>query len=321
VPRRLRDVGEHEWINLLSRRLGGRSVAGVLIGPGDDAAVVRIGGAVALLTTDTLVEGVHFRDGWLAPAALGRRAFRVNASDIAAMGGRPISALVALEVQPTMAVNRLDAIMRGFVSDARRHGVALVGGNVTRGPHFAITVSMTGIASARVVRRRGARAGDQVFVTGSLGAMGLAVRGRLAGRRTELPTVPYRVDAAVALAAVASAMIDVSDGLVQDLGHVCRASRVAARIEAGRVPVAPACRRALGAGAAAFAATAGEDYELCFTVPPRRLPALDRLRRRLRCRVTRIGTIEAGRPIVRMVDARGRPLVLRHRGFDHLRAR
>jgi thiamine-monophosphate kinase len=169
------------------------------------------------------------------------------------------------------------------------------------------------------VTRAGAHVGDGVYVTGALGAMGAAVRALVAGRRGRLPAVPDRGAVGPQLAGVASAMIDVSDGLVQDLGHVCRASGVGAVVEAARLPVAASCRRALGARAAVFAATAGEDYELLFTVSPRRAGALSRIASRLGCRVTRIGTIVAGRPAVRLVDAGGRAIVPPRGGFDHFR--
>jgi thiamine-monophosphate kinase len=290
----------------------------VRVGPGDDAAALRIGGETLLVTTDALVAGVHWRPGWLLPRALGERAYRVNASDVAAMGGRPLAAVVAMEVPRGTRAAVLDGIVAGFVTAARRHGAVLVGGNVARGPALAITVTLLGRAGPRVVTRAGARPGDDVVLTGVLGAMGAAVRDRRRGRRTALPRVPDRVAAGVHLARVASAMIDVSDGLVQDLGHMARASGVAIRLAADRVPVAPLCRSRLGANATAFALTAGEDYELACTVPRRRRRALDRLARRLGCRLTRIGVVERGRPAVTVVDAAGRPLALGAGGFDHL---
>ena len=134
-----------------------------------------------------------------------------------------------------------------------------------------------------------------------------------------MAAVPIRIDAGRLLGPAVRAMIDVSDGLVQDLGHVCRASRVAAEVEAHALPAAPACRRALGAAAACFAATAGEDYELLCTASPRMRGRLARLAPRLGCRLTRIGRIVAGRPVVRLLDARGRPVRLRRAGFDHFR--
>lgn len=319
MPLRSRAPSEHEWIRRLRARL--RSFPAIVrVGPGDDTAVLRIGATTILITTDALVAGVHYRPAWLGPRALGARAYGVNASDVAAMGGRPLAAVMALEVPRGTPAAVLDGVVAGFVTAARRHGAVLVGGNVARGPALAVTVTLLGRAGSRVVTRAGARPGDQVLVTGSLGAMGVAVRDRRRGRRAPLPRVPDRVAAGVLLARVASAMIDVSDGLVQDLGHVARASGVAVRIVADGVPVASRCRRRLGAGATAFALTAGEDYELACTVPRRRLAALRRLERRLGCRLTRIGVVERGRPAVTVVDAAGRPLVLGPGGFDHLAA-
>jgi thiamine-monophosphate kinase len=157
-----------------------------------------------------------------------------------------------------------------------------------------------------------------VLVTGALGATGAAVRERRRGGRMPLPRLPDRVAAGIALARVASAMIDVSDGLVQDLGHVARASGVAIRLDAARVPVAASCRRRLGTRATAFALGAGEDYELAVTVPGRRLATLDRLAPKLGCRITRVGVVERGRPVVTVLDAAGVPLRLKTAGFDHL---
>lgn len=319
--RRLRDVGEHRWLDQLTARLARRPSGGrVAVGPGDDAAVVHPGRRPLLLTTDTLVEDVHFRRGWTTPAALGRRAFAVNASDLAAMGGVPVVALLALEAPGRVAVAELDAIVTGFARALARAGGSLVGGNVAAGPHLAITVLLAGEAPGRVVTRAGARAGDVVYVTGTLGAAGLAVSRLRARHRGRLAEPPIRVDAGRRLATVASAMIDVSDGLVQDLGHLCRASGVGAALSLDRLPVAPAVRRALGAGAAAFAARSGEDYELLFTVPRRRARALGRLVPRLGCRVTPLGRMVAGRPVVRVADGDGRTRVLERGGFDHFRA-
>jgi thiamine-monophosphate kinase len=318
--RRLEDVGEHGWIARLTRRLSGDRVrARILVGPGDDAAVVAAPRRPLLLTTDTLREGVHFRAGWLTPRALGRRAFAVNASDLAAMGGMPTFALLALEAPPRTSVADLDALVAGFAAAARETGARLVGGNLVRGSALALTAALVGEASGRIVTRAGARPGDGLWVTGALGNAGVAIRRLTVGRRARLAEPPRRLRAGGVLAGLASAMIDVSDGLVQDAGHLCRASGVAAEIALARLPVAPDCRRALGPAAPRFAATAGEDYELLFALPQRREQALARVRARLGCRVTRIGCIRRGRPAVRILDDGGRRLTLGRRGFDHFR--
>ena len=316
--RRLRDVGEHAWIARFLRDLNRHRRRGrVVVGPGDDAAVVRPGGRALLLTTDTLVENVHFRAGWASPSALGRRAFRVSVSDLAAMGGIPAFALLSLEAPPRLAVRSLDALVRGFATAARASGARLVGGNLAASSHLAITVALVGEAPARVVTRAGGRAGDALYLTGTIGGAGLAVRRLRAGRRGRLPDPPLRVRAGRWLAPLAHAMIDVSDGLVQDVGHLCRASGVAAELELDQLPLAPGCRRALGRTAPCFAATAGEDYELVVAVPPRRERLASRLSTRLGCRLSRVGRLVAGRPAVRILDAGGQVVELPRRGFDH----
>ena len=320
MARLLRDVGEHAWIARLVGRLGAAARdRRVLVGPGDDAAAIRPGRRPLLLTTDALIEGVHFRAGWAAPSVLGRRAFAVNASDLAAMGGEPTFALLALEAPGRLRTADLDALVRGFARAAARAGARLVGGNLVAGSHLAITATLLGEASGPVVGRAGARPGDALYVTGTLGRAGVAVRALRAGRRTPWPLPPLRLRAGRLLAPLAHAMIDVSDGLLQDAGHLCRASGASAEILAACLPVATACRRALGDEAARFAATSGEDYELLVAVPPRAERALAGLRLRLGCRLTRIGRIVAGRPVVRVLDAAGQPVATRRAGFDHFR--
>jgi thiamine-monophosphate kinase len=317
VPR-LGDLGEHAWIATLLRRLPrAERGRGVLLGPGDDAAAVRLGARPVLLTTDCLMEGVHFRRGWLSPAALGRRAFGASASDVAAMGGEARFALLAIEAPASLQQAALDGVMRGFRAAAARAGARLVGGNLAGGRRLALTTTIVGTAPGRVIARAGARPGDGLWVTGVLGASGSAVRALRAGRRAAWPAPPLRVRAGVALARVAHAMIDVSDGLAQDLAHLCRASRVGAEVRLEDLPIAPACRRALGPSAARFAATAGEDYELLVAMPA---AARERLGR-LGCRLTRIGTVTVGAPRVRFVDAAGRSVTLADGGFDHFRRR
>lgn len=322
MARRLGDLGEHPWIARLLRRLTPRlRDPSVLLGPGDDAAVVRPGGRPLVLTIDTLVEGVHFRRDWLTPRALGRRALAVNASDAAAMGATPRWILVALEAPGTLPVSYADGLVAGIVDEAAAYGAVLVGGNVTAGRRLAITIALVAQAEGRIARRSGARPGDGLWVTGVLGRTGAAVRARRAGRRASLPALPRRVVAGRLLARVASAMIDVSDGLLQDCGHLCRASGVGAEIRAADLPLAPACRTSLRARAATFAARAGEDYELVVAIPRAREAALARLVPRLGCRLTRIGRLVRGRPVVRLLDADGTAVRLDRGGFDHFRRR
>ena len=309
--RRLSDTGEHAWIARLLRRLPA-SDRDVLVGPGDDAAIVRPGRRPIAITTDSLVEGVHFRRDWFSPRVLGQRAFRVNASDVAAMGGRPWLAVVNLVVPPTIPTAWLDRLMDGFTADARAGGATVVGGNLARGRALCIGVTLLGRIPGPVLSRRGARVGDALWVTGSLGGNGWAVRERLAGRAARWPTLPRRWELGVRLANIARAGIDVSDGLLQDVGHLSRASGVAVEIELARLPCVARCR-----ATPEFAATAGEDYELVFTAPADRAARLAALARQSGCPLTCIGRVVAGPPAVRVIDADGRVRRVAHRGFDH----
>ena len=310
--RRIADVGEHRWLQRLLAALG-RDGAGVWIGPGDDAAVLRPERRPWVVTTDAQRAGVHFRPGWWSWRDLGRRAFLVAASDVAAMGAAPRAALLALEVPRRFDVTALSAFARGFAAEGRRHGGSLIGGDLSAGPCFGATATVLGMPRGRVVTRAGARAGDAIFVTGALGATAWAVRQRRAGRRVRMPLPPARFAAGAVLARLASAMLDVSDGLLQDLGHLCRASRVGAVLELDRLPIATPCR-ALGRRGRLLAATGGEDYELLFTVPAARLARL--ARERPGCRITRIGTVVRGAGVT-VRDADGRIMALPHAGFDH----
>jgi thiamine-monophosphate kinase len=219
----------------------------VTLGPGDDCAVVRSGARQLLLTVDALVEGVHFLPGWLTPAQLGRKAFLVNASDVAAMGGAPRWCVLNLAAPRSARAADLAAISRGVAAAAAAAGASLVGGNLSRARELSVTVALVGEAPERPLTRRGARPGDLLYVTGALGEAVLGVRQlrRDAGargaavRRFRTPPVRLRAGALLARSGLAAAMIDVSDGLVQDLRHLCSASRVGARIALERVPAPP----------------------------------------------------------------------------------
>lgn len=295
----------------------------VTVGAGDDCAVVRTSARSLLLTTDALVERVHFERAWLSPGQLGRKAYLVNASDVAAMGGRPRYCLMSVGAPPDFPVRDLRRIHAGAADAATETGAVLVGGNLTRADRLFLSVALVGDAPERPVRRSGARPGDLLFVTGTLGdaAFGLGVLRREpdargpAVRRFREPRPRLRAGRLLASHGIASAMIDVSDGLVQDLAHLCRASGVGAEIEAGAIPCAPRLRRT----AFDLVLGGGEDYELLCSVSPRRLARLERVAGRLGCPLTRIGRVVRGRS-VRVVDEGGRPLAAGPSGFDHFAA-
>jgi len=280
-----------------------------------------------LLTVDAIVEGVHFERRWLSPRQVGRKGFLVNASDVAAMGGRPWTCVVSLGVPPTYRAQDLRALQAGLVAAAGEAGASVVGGNLSRAEQLFVSVALLADAPRRIVTRRGARPGDSVYVTGTLGDAALAVRW-LQGRGPEMGRVPaaavrrfrepsprLRAGRVLVESGLVSAMIDVSDGLLQDLGHLCTESRVGAVVHAAAVPLSTAYRSQLGP-ADTLALHGGEDYELLCAVPERNVKRLQRVESRLGCPLTRIGEIIAG-PGLRVFDGAGRRLRLPSSGYDH----
>ncbi len=319
--------GEFDWIDRV-RRAAGRGQRGVLLGVGDDAALLRLpAGHDLVACVDTLVAGVHFP---LAtdPAAIGWKSLTSNLSDLAAMGATPRWITLALTV-PVLDRRWLGGFMRGLQRLARRHAVALVGGDTTRGP-LSITIQALGsVPRGKALRRAGARAGDLLYVSGCLGdaAAGLAiVRSTLTAAsdhdarvlRGRLDQPAPRVALGLALRGIATACIDVSDGFAQDLGHLLRASAVGAHVDAARLPLSPALRRLLPASAprTQLALSGGDDYELCFSVPPRRAARVADIAKRLRLRLSCIGSVVARRGL-RVDDVDGTPMRLSRTGFDH----
>ena len=286
---------------------------GVLLGIGDDAALLRVRrGEDLAVTTDAVVEDVHFRWRTTPARLVGARALVAAASDLAAMGARPLAALLSLAAPPGLDLAKLEACIAGLVAEATRQGLPLVGGNVARGTRTSLTLAIVGaVARGRALRRDRARPGDRVFVTGVFGASALDLarseKGRAKSRH--LPAPRLAAGRALARLSTVGACIDVSDGLQADLGHVLEASGVGAEIDPARVPVPPGFARAcarLGRDPRSLALAGGEDYELLFTVRSRG-PASAALSRRLGLPVTEIGRIVRGRGL------RGLP----EQGFRH----
>ena len=302
---------------------------GAVLGVGDDAAIVRARrGRELVVTTDMLVAGGHFRRD-TDPEKLGHKALAVNLSDIAAMGAVPRWATLALAL-PRANERWLAAFARGFMRLARRYGVDLVGGDTTRGP-LAICVQVVGeVPAGQALRRDGARTGDDIWVSGTLGDAALALaamNGRTALTRRERNKLEDRLHAPVPrvalgerLRGIARSAIDVSDGLVADLGHVCERSKVSAVVEFARLPASAIVARHLDRPAARAALLAGgDDYELVFTAGRARRDAVARLARRLRLKLTRIGRIirlQRGARVTVLGDD-GRPMRLSSPGYDH----
>lgn len=253
---------------------------GVVLGIGDDCALLAPpAGEQLAITSDTLVAGRHFPEQ-TAPYDIGWKALAVNLSDLAAMGARPYAFTLALTL-PAGDAAWLQDFAAGLGALAREANIALVGGDTTRGP-LSITITALGsVPAGAAIRRDGARAGDLVCVTGTLGDAALALRLWQQGRvpvsedesalRARLDRPTPRNAAGLALRGMASAALDLSDGLVGDLGHICAASGVGAEIDAAALPASDAFRRLAADNAADLQLAGGDDYELCLCLPPARL--------------------------------------------------
>jgi thiamine-monophosphate kinase len=338
----LAEVGEKALLRYLRCRIP--AGAGVAVGLGDDAAAVETG-SLTLLTTDSLVEGVHFRRDEVPPRLLGRKALTVNLSDVASMGGIGRYATVSLCLPPETTLAWVDSLYDGLLERAAEAGVAIVGGNVARGAVAVVDVTLVGDAG-RLLLRSGARPGDRVVVTGRLGAAAEGVRllaegarldgdGDLASSgmwtessaaavagclRAQLdPRPPLALARSVAERGIARAGMDLSDGLSSDLLEMCSRSGVAAVIEAAEVPVDPRAaglERARGGDALSLALHGGEDYELLLAVDPAAVQEIGELARVWGVEIAALGEFDEGEPAVRLRDARGERL-LAAGGHDH----
>ena len=312
---------EFDLIARIRERAASR--ADVIVGIGDDAAILSVpSGKRLVVAMDTLNAGVHFPDD-TAPAEIGWKALAVNLSDLAAMGATPAWCTLSLSL-PQADAGWLEGFLDGFLARAGQHGVALVGGDTTRGP-LSICVTAHGFVDARgALLRSGACAGDDLWITGTLGDAAGALRQWQAGKaidsalRARLDRPTPRLAAGRALAGIAHACIDVSDGLLADLGHVCRASRVGAEVDVDALPSSDALLAAFDRASRRELQTAGgDDYELCFTAPKTaRLAVADAMHA---CDVpaTRIGRIAADMGKILLRDAAGAEWLPPRTGYVH----
>ena len=295
----------------------------VVLGIGDDAAILRVPpGRDLVVAMDTLNSGVHFPED-TAPADIGWKALAVNLSDLAAMAAMPAWCTLSLSL-PQSDAAWVDGFLDGFLALAAKHQVALVGGDTTRGP-VSVCVTAHGLVEPRgALRRSGARVGDDVWVTGTLGDAAAALRQWQAGDaidpalRARLDRPSPRVAAGHVLAGIASACIDVSDGLLADLGHVCRASRVGAQLDVDALPASDALRAAFDRDSVrALQSAGGDDYELCFTAPKTARLALESALFACDVPATRIGRITTDAGLIVLHDASGAEWSPPRRGYEH----
>ena len=295
----------------------------VILGVGDDAAILQVPvGHELLVTTDTMVAGVHFPDSATAED-IGHKLLAVNLSDLAAMGAKPRWASLALTL-PKVDEEWLDGFCRGLFNLARKHNVALIGGDTTRGP-LTLSITLHGLVEeGQALRRDGAMPGDAIYVSGCLGDAGLALQQVLGNLdvtniaeilpRLHRPTP--RVELGQALHDTANAVIDISDGLLADLGHILKASNVGARIELQVLPLSSSVQSITAHGDWNLPLAAGDDYELCFTIPPERENMLLEKFTALDVKLTCIGQIEKESGL-RCFDANGECFSPHGIGYEH----
>ena len=294
---------EFELIGSIRRRVETRR--DVLLGIGDDAALLQVPAGMALaVATDTLNAGVHFPAGTL-PAEIGWKALAVNLSDLAAMGAQPAWCTLSLSL-PHADSGWIDAFLDGFLALATRHDVALVGGDTTHGPLSVCVTAHGFVDPAKALRRSGARVDDDIWVTGTLGdAAAALMQWRVSATppvseaatvlRARLDRPTPRIATGLALAGVASACIDVSDGLFADLGHICAASGVGAVVDVDALPSSEAlCASFDDEARRCLQASGGDDYELCFTATSASSARIAEIAAATGVRVSRIGRVVAG---------------------------
>ncbi|MDQ4149204.1 MAG: thiamine-phosphate kinase [Actinomycetota bacterium] len=321
----LSEIGEFGLIDRLRTLVGEPAEGEVWIG--DDAAVLRAPAGTILFTTDLLIEKVHFDLTLTGPEDLGYKAIAVNASDVAAMGGVPRRAVVGLGLRRGLELEWVESLYAGMRSCCEELDMAVVGGDLSRSEVLVISVSLIGNPAGRlVVPRSGARVGDIVCVTGTLGAgaAGLALLRMGNESRPDLVEAHLRPKARVREAEVLrrhlpTAMIDISDGFAVDLGHICEDSGVGVVVNAGALPLADLSGLELSRSALQLALSGGEDYELCFTIPEQRCEAaISAVIEATGTPVTKVGeVVDAKRGRVLLLDTDERPLEAP--GWDHLR--
>jgi thiamine-monophosphate kinase len=328
----LGDIGEFGLINRV-RKWMSSSAPALLQGIGDDVAVMEMGTRALLATTDTLIEDIHFERSWMDPNRLGKKSLAVNLSDIAAMGGTPRYFLVSLGLPKDLPLSYISRFYLGLKATAKRYRVDLVGGNTSLSEKMMITICLLGEGRKKeLLFRNGARVGDEIFVSGTLGdsALGLKIlqeKGLRGNPRPLLerhlsPCPRVELGQAIARHRCATAMIDISDGLLSDTRHIMEESNVGAMIWEDRIPLSPSYRRAsamYSKNPVHMALSGGEDYELLFTAPPQKREKISSLSRSLRIPITCVGKILPKAKKLTIVREDGKTYVPSRFGFDHFK--
>ncbi len=324
------ELGEFGLIELLAKTVSSPGGKQLIAGIGDDAAAWHTDASIQLATVDSLIQDVHFSLSTISWQELGRKALAVNLSDIAAMGGIPGYALVSLALPGVTEVEDVIALYRGIAAMAQQFGVLVVGGDTCRSPVVSVTITVLGsTVGKKLLTRSAARPGDSIAVTGYPGGAAAGLEMLRNGLEFDKVTADYLRGAFLSpLPRVATgqllikkgvkASIDISDGLVADLGQICSASQVSARVEIERLPIHPTVSGGFGDRALELALSGGEDYELLFTAPA---GIIDEVKEAASCPVTVIGEITAGKAgEVSLIDSKGNPCQLPRAGWEHFKS-
>jgi len=327
-PVKLSELGEFGLIDLLAKMAGGGDER-LLIGIGDDAAAWHGDDSIQLATVDSFIEGVHFTPQTTPWPDIGGKALDINLSDIAAMGGIPRYALVSLALPDDSQVEDVAALYKGMLKRAKEYGVTVVGGDISRAPVVAISITVLGSSPTNyILTRSSAKVGDIIAVTGHLGASAAGMELLKSQRRLDpeaenrlkdafLHPTPRIAEGLLLVEQGVKTAIDISDGLVADLGQICKASNVGARLEVERVPIEPAVQTTFSQRALELALSGGEDYELLFTASAE---IVEKVEKAASLPVTAIGEIVTGEGVT-LVDREGNPFELKKAGWEHFSQR
>jgi thiamine-monophosphate kinase len=326
----LADAGELEFIRSIRKMMPGEG-GDIIRSVGDDCLVVRCPGeGYSLFTIDTFVDGIHFSPKWFMPEQVGRRCMAASVSDIAAMSGLPLYSLASLSMPPDTPFEDAVKLFSGITETGLSYGCPVAGGETTSttGP-LTVTVTVIGkVEESRVILRSGARPGDSIYITGYSGD---AMAGLLAfekdadgfdnlKRKFIEPEARVKLSRALSEEFKITAMIDLSDGIASDLGHICEESACGAEVSARMLPLSSEMRELMtlyGKNPVEFALTAGEDYELLFTSPA---PGLHEQNSVIGCPVTRIGAITGNNGKIQLVDERGAKETIHRKGYEHFKS-
>lgn len=328
----LRQIGEFGLINRIRKWITSSDPA-LIQGIGDDVAVIEMGKKALLVTTDILIEDIHFDRSWSDPCSLGRKSLAVNLSDIASMGGIPKYFLVSIGLPKNLPLSFISSFYRGLKQEAKKFRVELIGGDTSLSQKIIINICLLGEGKKRdLLFRKGAKVGDDLFVSGTLGdaALGLKIlqeKNKIKGsegliKKHFSPSPRLKLGQAIAKHHYADAMIDISDGLLIDTSHLLEESGAGARIWEDRIPLSNLYRkwvRSFSKDPLRFAFSGGEEYELLFTAPPEMRKRISSLSHSLKIPITRIGEILHKKEGLHIIRKDGKDYSPSRLGFEHFK--